>query len=240
MTPPRVPLLFLPGLLCDEALFAPQLAGLVDLADLRVARLAAHDTMAALAADALGQAPWPRFAVAGLSMGGYVAHEILRQAPGRVRGLALLDTSARPDSPEATDNRRRLMALAERDFPAVIETLLPKLMHPEHVADRRLAGIVRGMAERVGPAAFARQELAIIRRADSRPDLACIRCPSIVIAGADDALIPREVHDEQAAGIRGAELVLVPVCGHLSTIEQPDRVNEALRRWLAGLAARDA
>ena len=138
MTPPRVPLLFLPGLLCDEALFAPQLAGLVDLADLRVARLAAHDTMAALAADALGAGAVA--ALRGCADCRWAAtsrYEILRQAPGRVRGLALLDTSARPDSPEATDNRRRLMALAERDFPAVIETLLPKLMHPEHVADRQ-------------------------------------------------------------------------------------------------------
>ena len=232
MTTPRLPLLLLPGLLCDDELFAAQVAGLADVAELSVADLTAHDTMAALAADALARAPWPRFALGALSMGGYVAYEVLRQAPERVAALALMDTSARPDSAESTDNRRRLMALAERDFPAVVEALLPKLMTPAHVADARLAAAVRGMAARIGPAAFARQERAIIARVDSRPDLARIACPAIVIAGADDALMPREIHAEQAEGIRGAELVIVPACGHLSSLEQPAPVNAALRRWL--------
>jgi len=229
----RPPLLLLPGLACDAELFGPQMEDLAGVADVRVADLTRHDTMAALAADALAHAPWPRFALGGLSMGGYVAYEILRQAPQRVSALALMDTSARPDTPEATDNRRRLMALAERDFPAVVETLLPKLMTPGHVADPRLAKVVRDMAGRVGAVAFVRQERAIIGRADSRPDLARIACPTIVLAGADDQLIPREVHAEQAAGIRGAELVIVDDCGHLSSIERPAQVDAALRRWLA-------
>jgi pimeloyl-ACP methyl ester carboxylesterase len=113
----RPPLLLLPGLASDAELFGPQLEDLAVVADVRVADLSRHDTMAALAADALAQAPWPRFALGGLSMGGYVAYEILRQAPQRVSALALIDTSARPDTPESTENRRRLMALAERDFP---------------------------------------------------------------------------------------------------------------------------
>ena len=229
----RPPLLLLPGLASDAELFGPQLEDLAVVADVRVADLSRHDTMAELAADALAQAPWPRFALGGISMGGYVAYEILRQAPQRVSALALMDTSARPDTPEATDNRRRLMALAERDFPAVVETLLPKLMTPGHVADPRLAKVVRDMAGRVGADAFVRQERAIIGRADSRPDLARITCPTIVLAGADDQLIPREVHAEQAAGIRGAELVIVDDCGHLSSIERPAQVDAALRRWLA-------
>lgn len=232
----RIPVLFLPGLLCDAALYGPQLEDLVGVADMRVADLTRHDTMPAQAADAIAQAPWPRFAVGGLSMGGYVAHEILRQAPGRVSALALIDTSARPDTAEATDNRRRLMALAERDYAAVVETLLPKLMTEAHVADPRLAKVVRDMAMRTGPDAFARQERAIIGRADSRPGLARIACPTIVIAGADDQLMPREIHAEQAAGIPGAELVIVDDCGHLSSIEQPAKVNAALRRWLARAA----
>ena len=232
----RPPLLFLPGLASDAELFGPQMEDLAGVADIRVADLARHDTMAALAADALAQAPWPRFALAGLSMGGYVAYEILRQAPQRVSALALLDTSARPDTPEATETRRRLMALAERDFPAVVETLLPKLMTPEHAADPRLAKVVRDMAHRLGPDAFARQERAIIGRADSRPDLARIACPTLVMAGADDQLMPREIHAEQASGIRGADLVVVDDCGHLSSIEQPAKVNAALRRWLGRAA----
>ena len=229
----RPPLLLLPGLASDAELFGPQLEDLAVVADVRVADLSRHDTMAALAADALAQAPWPRFAVGGISMGGYVAYEILRQAPRRVSALALIDTSARPDTPESTENRRRLMALAGRDFPAVADALLPKLMTPAHVADPRLAKVVRDMAQRIGPEAFVRQERAIIGRADSRPDLARIACPTIVMAGADDQLMPREIHAEQVAGIRGAELCIVDDCGHLSTIEQPASVNAALRRWLA-------
>ena len=229
----RPPLLLLPGLASDAELFGPQLEDLAVVADVRVADLSKHDTMAQLAADALAQAPWPRFAVGGISMGGYVAYEILRQAPRRVSALALIDTSARPDTPESTENRRRLMALAERDYPAVVDALLPKLMTPGHAADPRLAKVVRDMAQRIGPEGFVRQEHAIIGRADSRPDLARIACPTIVIAGADDQLMPREIHAEQVAGIRGAELCIVDDCGHLSTIEQPASVNAALRRWLA-------
>jgi pimeloyl-ACP methyl ester carboxylesterase len=229
----RPPLLLLPGLASDAELFGPQLEDLAVVADVRVADLSKHDTMAALAADALAQAPWERFAVGGISMGGYVAYEILRQAPRRVSALALMDTSARPDTPESTENRRSLMALAERDFPAVADALLPKLMTPARVADPRLAKVVRDMAQRIGPEAFVRQERAIIGRADSRPDLARIACPTIVMAGADDQLMPREIHAEQVAGIRGAELCIVDDCGHLSTIEQPASVNAALRRWLA-------
>src|SRR6187455_2778185 len=229
----RPPLLLLPGLASDAELFGPQLELLAGVADIRVADLARHDTMAALAADALAQAPWPRFALGGISMGGYVAYEILRQAPQRVSALALIDTSARPDTPESTENRRRLMALAERDYPAVVDALLPKLMTPGHAADPRLAKVVRDMAQRIGPEGFVRQEHAIIGRADSRPDLARIACPTIVIAGADDQLMPREIHAEQVAGIRGAELCIVDDCGHLSSIEQPAQVNAALRRWLA-------
>ena len=233
----RPPLLLLPGLASDAELFGPQLEDLAGVADVRVADIAGHDTIAALAADALAQVPWPRFALGGLSMGGYVAYEILRQAPERVSALALIDTSARPDTPESSENRRRLMSLAARDFDAVVETLLPKLMTPAHAADPRLAKVVRDMARRVGPEGFVRQERAIIARADSRPDLARIACPAVVIAGADDALMPREIHAEQAAGIRGAELEFVDDCGHLSSIEQPRRVNDALRRWLARVPA---
>jgi pimeloyl-ACP methyl ester carboxylesterase len=229
----RPPLLLLPGLASDAELFGPQLEDLAVVADVRVADLSRHDTMAELAADALAQAPWPRFALGGISMGGYVAYEILRQAPQRVSALALIDTSARPDTPESTENRRRLMALAERDYPAVVDALLPKLMTPGHAADPRLAKVVRDMAQRIGPEGFVRQEHAIIGRADSRPDLARIACPTIVIAGADDQLMPREIHAEQVAGIRGAELCIVDDCGHLSTIEEPAKVNAALRRWLA-------
>ena len=227
-----LPLLLLPGLLCDGELWADQVAGLSDVARPRVADLTRHGTIGALAADALAQEDAPRFALAGLSMGGYVAFEILRCAPERVAALALVDTSARPDTPEATDLRRRMMRLAEQDFAAVVDALTPKLLHPAHAADPRIVRIVRGMAARVGPEAFARQQRAIIGRPDSRPDLAAIRCPSTVVAGREDALMGPEIHAETASRIPGAELVTIDGCGHLASIERPAEVTAALRRLL--------
>lgn len=233
---PRIPLLLLPGLLCDAELWADQVAGLSDVAAPRVADLTRHGTIGALAADAVEQAGAPRFALAGLSMGGYVAFEILRRVPERVVALALVATSARPDAPEQTALRRRLMRLAEHDFGAVVESLLPKLVHPAHAADPRIVRVVRGMAARVGADAFQRQQRAIIGRPDSRPDLATIRCPTAVIAGRDDALMAPEIHEEMAARVPGAQRVRIDGCGHLASIEKPAEVTIALRGLLRRVA----
>lgn len=230
----RLPDLFLlPGLLEDAEGFHALRLGLADVAHTRVADLTGADSIEALARQALAEAP-ARFHLAGHSMGGYVALEMQRQAPDRVEKLALLNTHARPDSPEATENRRRLMALAERDFPAVIRALLPKLMHPDHVADTNLAGIVTNMALAVGAEAFRRQETAIIGRIDSRPLLGAIGCPTLVVAARDDALMPVEWLEELARGIPGAELEIVEECGHMAHIERPREVIRLLREWITG------
>jgi pimeloyl-ACP methyl ester carboxylesterase len=163
-------------------------------------------------------------------MGGYVALEIMRQAPGRVDRLALLNTNARPDSPEATENRKRLMALAERDFPDVIRTLLPKLVLEEHLAE--LSGAITEMALGCGKEAFLRQERAIIGRIDSRPHLAAIRCPALVVAARNDSLMPVELLQELARGIQGATLAVVEKSGHMASLEQPEEVADLLREWL--------
>lgn len=225
-------LLLLPGLLNDARLWREQIAGLAGVARATVADLTATDTMAGLAATALEQAPPGRFVLAGLSMGGYVALEVLRQAPERVAGLALLDTSARPDTPEATQARRELMALAATDFPAVIERLLPRLVRPEGLSDAALVATVRDMAGSIGREAFLRQQRAMIGRIDSRPWLARIRCPVLVLCGRDDVITPVEVHEELRDGIAGARLTVIDDSGHLSTLEQPGRVTDALREWL--------
>jgi pimeloyl-ACP methyl ester carboxylesterase len=229
----RLSLLLLPGLLCDDRLWRHQVAGLTEMADATVADLSGADSIAGLARDALARAPAERFVLAGLSMGGYVALEVMRQAPERVLGLALLDTSARPDTPEATENRRKLVQLAETDFPAVTETLLPKLLHPSHVADAAIVDVVRAMADSLGPEVFARQQRAIIGRIDSRPFLAAIDCPTLVLCGREDAITPLEVHDEMASAIAGASRAVIEQCGHLSTLEQPRLVTDALLSWLA-------
>lgn len=225
-------LLFLPGLLEDADGFTPLVEGLRELAACTVADLTRSNTVADLARDALDQAPDGRFALAGHSMGGYVALELMRQAPERVERLALLNTHARPDSAESTENRRRLMALAERDFPAVIAAQMPKLMTPGHLQDAALTGVVGGMALAIGKDAFRRQQEAIIGRIDSRPHLKGIRCPTAVIAGRDDQLMPVEIVKELADGIPGARLTVIEDCGHKAALEQPARVLQALIDWL--------
>lgn len=227
-------LLILPGLLEDADAFEELVAALRGTADAVVADLTRADTIAALARSALEQAPDGPFLLAGHSMGGYVALELMRQAPERVSGLALLNTHARPDSEESTANRRRLMALAETDFEAVVSTLMPKLMTPAHLEDPVLTGIIGAMALAVGREAFRRQEEAIIGRIDSRPHLKDIRCPTLVIAGRDDLLMPVALLEELATGIPGARLEVLAECGHMASIEQPARVVELMEAWARG------
>ena len=233
MTRPRTPLLLLPGLLCDAALWRPQTTALADIAVPIVCDLTRHDSLTAMAASVLADAP-EYFSLAGLSMGGYVAQEVMRQAPQRVLRLALLDTSARSDSDEQLARRRGLIELAGRgEFKGVTPRLLPLLIHPERLADQPLVDIVTGMAERVGKDAFLRQQSAIMGRPDGRADLGRIACPTLVLCGAEDALTPPALHREIAAGIKGARLEIIANCGHLSTLEAPDQVNAAFREWLA-------
>ena len=227
-----VPLVLLPGLLCDAALWRPQVEALADVADCQVADLTRDDSMAAFAERVLAGAP-PRFALAGLSMGGYVAQEVVRRAPERVMRLALLDTSARADTEEQSARRRGLIELARKgNFKGVTPRLLPLLIHADRLADEPLTTAVMAMAERVGMAAFLRQQQAILTRVDGRPDLPRIACPTLVLCGRDDALTPLAVNEEMARLIPGARMVVVEACGHLATLERPDAVNAALRDWL--------
>jgi pimeloyl-ACP methyl ester carboxylesterase len=168
-------------------------------------------------------------------MGGYVALEIVRQAPARVKGLALLDTNARPDTEQATADRRRMMALAETDFERVVSALVPKLLAPAHQRDTAIVSTVRAMARATGKEAYRRQQQAIIGRIDSRPHLAAIRCPTLVLCGAEDALTPPSLHEEMANAIAGSRLVMAPGSGHLSPIEAPSLVTHNLRHWISGL-----
>jgi pimeloyl-ACP methyl ester carboxylesterase len=233
-TPAKQGLVFVPGLLCDELLWQPQVAALADLADCWVADPTRSDTMAEVAAGVLRDAPFEKFALAGLSMGGYVALEMVRQAKHRVLKLALLDTSARADTPEQLRKRRAFISLAERGrFLGVTDALLPMLVHPGRLADRELVATIKKMARNTGKEAFVREERAIMSRADSLPWLRTIACPTLVSCGRQDALTPLEHHEEMARAVAGSNLEIIEDCGHLSTLERPAEVNAALRRWLA-------
>lgn len=229
----RAALVLVPGLLCDRALWRHQAEHLSELAEIVVADVTRPDNMAAMAEAVLAQAPAGRFALAGLSMGGYISLEIMRRSPERVTRLALLDTSARPDTEEQRARRHAMIAQsAAGDFKGVTGRLLPLFVHPDRLQDDGLTGEVMAMTRRVGKEAFLRQQNAILSRADARAWLGSIAVPTLVLVGRQDALTPLETHVELAERIPRAKLVVIESCGHLATMERPEAVTAVMRYWL--------
>jgi len=227
-----LPTVFVPGLNCSARLYAEQIPALWRFGSVTIADHTRDDTIAAIAQRILADAP-PRFALAGLSMGGYIAFEIMRQAPQRVVKLALLDTGARADPPEQIKRRQAPIELAKTGrFAQVIDDSFLVFVPPERHGDVALKNIVRLMGEETGPQAYLRQQQAIIARPDSRPGLKAITCPTTVIVGEQDTATPAELAQEIAAGISGSRLVVIARSGHLSTIEQPHTVTKALVEWM--------
>lgn len=227
-----IPLVLIPGLLCDERLWDHQVRYLADIATPSIGNTLEDDDIRAMAARILDEGP-ARFALAGLSMGGYVAQEIMRQAPERVERLALVDTSARPDTAEVLRRRTGLIDLATKGkFKGVTPRLLPLLIHPDRQSDEELTSAIMGMAERIGQEVFTRQQKTIMNRVDGRGDLAAIKVPTVVICGREDALTPMEVQEELVAGIPGARLCVIEECGHLAPMERPHAVTALMRDWL--------
>ena len=224
--------LLLPGLLNDASLFTEQIAALAPLGRVEVADLTNAETISELATSVLKATSAERFVLIGLSLGGYVAFEIMRQAPERVAGLVLIDTTARPDNAEATAKREDLIKLAASDLDAVTEQLLPRLSHPERMNLPAVRGAIQSMATSLGSEVFARQQRAIMSRPDSRPTLASIACPTLVICGEDDLITPPELASEIADEIKHAKLALVEQCGHLATLDQPEEVSRLLLEWI--------
>ncbi|MGB0632178.1 MAG: alpha/beta fold hydrolase [Alphaproteobacteria bacterium] len=226
-------LVLIPGLLSSERLWRAQVDELSDIADIVVADMTQDDTMEHMAGRVL-ESVAGTFSLAGLSMGGYVAMEVMRRAPERVDRLALLDTGARADTPEQTTRRKDLIGLADRgEFKAVSPKLLPLFIHPDRLSDEALVADISEMANSVGKDAFLRQQQAIMHRSDSRPGLPAIACPTLVVCGRQDALTPPELSEEIAGLISGADLVVIDECGHLSTMERPEEVTAAMRDWMA-------
>jgi pimeloyl-ACP methyl ester carboxylesterase len=227
-----VPIVLVPGLACSARLYAPQLPALWRLGPVTVADHTRDDSLAAIARRILELSP-PRFALAGLSMGGYICMEIMRHAPERVLRLALLDTTAQPETPEQTERRRAQIALAEAGRMAeVIDQLFPTMVHAERRSDPQLRALFDRMADEVGPQAFVRQQRAIMGRPDSRPSLGEISCPTLVLVGEGDELTPPDRASEIASAIPQARLVIIPGGGHLTPLETPEATTSALEAWL--------
>jgi pimeloyl-ACP methyl ester carboxylesterase len=228
-----LPLVLVPGLTCTARLYAAQVDALWRFGPVTVADHRRASDIKTTAARILENAP-PRFALAGLSFGGYIAFEMMRQAAERIAKLALLDTSAWPDTPEQTAARHAWIAMAQSGrYGEMPDISIPRYLHRDRQNDPEMTGIVRLMIEETGPEAFVRQVKAIMSRPDSRPLLPSISCPTLVLVGDGDLATPPVLNQEIAAGIPGARLIVVPHCGHLSTIERPEAVNAALSEWLS-------
>ncbi|NDV00292.1 alpha/beta fold hydrolase [Pseudoroseicyclus sp. CLL3-39] len=218
-------------MMCDARLFAPQIAALSAGRTVQVPALTGAETMEALAEQVLSQAP-PRFALAGLSMGGILAMEMLRQAPERIERVAFLDTNPRAELPEVQAGRAPQVArVREEGLGSVLRReVFPHYLHPE--SDPAILDLCEEMALALGPDIFERQSLALRDRADAQEVLAAVRQPTLILTGEDDRLCPMDRHTRMAALMPHARLVVVPRAGHLPTLEQPAAVNAALNEWL--------
>jgi pimeloyl-ACP methyl ester carboxylesterase len=229
---------FLPGLLCDRAVWGSQLEALAGLAVCSVADYGVLDSLPAMAEAVLERAP-SQFVVAGHSMGGRVALEVCRRASGRIRGLALLDTGYQPRPQGAAGEQERsermeLVEFARRSgMRAMGKRWVRPMVHPDRLGDTPLVDAVLDMVERKSADVFEAQQRALLARPDATRLLPGISCPTLVLCGRDDAWSPVTRHEEMARHIPGSEFVVVERCGHMSTMERPDEVSDALVRWLA-------
>jgi len=235
-----IPLVLVPGLLCDAAVWEHQAVELRDIAEITIPDHGALDSLEKMAEAILARAP-QRFAIAGHSMGGRVTFEVIRQSPGRVTGVALLDTASTPrragSAGEAEAGQRyRLLEKARREGMRAmgLEWAQP-MVHPSRVPERELMNTILDMIERKTPEIFAAQIKALLERPDARPLLSEIKCPALVLCGREDSWSVPEHHEEMAKMIRGSRLVVVNDCGHMSTMERPQEVTAALRQWLTSL-----
>ncbi|WP_308915546.1 alpha/beta hydrolase [Jannaschia sp. LMIT008] len=235
-----LPLVLLPGMMCDARLFAPQVAALSADREVRVLPIADHDTTAALARAVLDAAPH-RFALGGLSMGGIVAMEVAALAPERIAGLCLMDTNPRAEAAEVAARREPQI---ERVRASHLRAVMRDEMKPNYLApgpDRAaVLDLCMAMAESLGPDVFVRQSRALQTRADRRDTLRGLTVPSLVLCGRDDTLCPLHRHTEMADLLPDAELVVIDGAGHLPVLERPKATNAAVAAWLGRVGGRSS
>lgn len=232
------PVLFLlPGLLCDETVFAPQAAGLADICDVRVPDLRGFSSMKDMAQHVLDQAP-ERFSVAGFSMGGRVAFQIMAMAPERIERFCVFDTGTGALAPGEEAKRQAIIDLAWREgMEALAASWLPPMLHPRRRNDPAFVEPLTAMVLRSTPEIHEKQIRALVTRPDARPVLPTIRCPTLIACGREDEWSPPAQHEAMAAAIPGARLVVIEDSGHFLPLEQPEAFTRALRDWMLTPAA---
>ncbi|MEM1361288.1 MAG: alpha/beta hydrolase [Pseudomonadota bacterium] len=226
------PLVLLPGMMCDARLFQPQIAALSGRYPIMTVPIGARDSMSALAAEMLSQAP-KRFALGGVSMGGIVAMEVLRQAPERVLGLALMDTNPLAESDTIKARRGPQIAAAEcGDLQRVMaEDMKPNYLshNPDHA---HILDLCMEMAMHLGPEVFVNQSRALRDRVDQSETLRAFDRPALVLCGREDRLCPPERHTLMHRLVPQSKLVIIEDAGHLPCLEKPEETTAALTRWL--------
>lgn len=228
----NIHMILIPGLGTSPRTYSNIIPELWQHGSVTIVNYAQNDSIEAMAKQILADAP-EQFALIGHSMGGYIAFEIMRQAPERVSKLALLNTSARSDNDEAKQKRQEKIEQAKQGkFAEIIKGTLPAFVHPSHKDDKNLQEIITAAHNDAGAENYIRQQTAIMNRKDSRPDIKDITIPTLVLTGDDDKLLPLEHSQEIVNAIRGAKLVVVTQAGHMAALEQPREVSKALVEWL--------
>jgi pimeloyl-ACP methyl ester carboxylesterase len=229
---PRPALILVPGLLCDATVWRQQVEAFAETREVIVPMLDGFDSIPDMAAAVLDRAP-AEFALAGHSLGGRIALEVIRQAPRRVTRLALLDTGVHPCAAGEPARRQELLAIASAEgMRAVARVWLPPMVHPSRHQDATVMNPLEAMVERRTPASFRNQVEALLNRPDGGPVLKSIRCPALVLCGREDGWSPRAQHERIAAAISGSVLAVIDECGHMAPFERPAEVTRELKRWL--------
>lgn len=240
MSPPH--LLFLPGLACDAEVWKHQARFLAGLTTVEVIDYGASDSLEKMAQVAIERAPY-RFAVAGHSMGGRVAFEVMRRAPERVAGLAVLDAAYRgmpaceAGKRERAERNELLEVALSKGMRAMALHWMRRIIDPSRLSDEPLTTSIIEMMSRKSTGIYAAQVKALLERSDATPVLSNIRCPTIVLCGRGDKVGPLSVHREMAALISQSKLVVIEKCGHMATMERPGEVTSAMTEWLKSLVS---
>ena len=222
----------IPGTLCDDNLFKYQTEGLKDLVDCHVACNSSASSLKQVAKNIL-EKQTGSFSIIGLSYGGIIAFELLRQAPERINKLVLMNTNYKEPSEQTRINQQRFIGMAYLgQFKEITsEILIDAMLHPKNAEKQELRETILNMALNVGIDGFFNQVKAQLGRPDSTKDLQNIKCPTLIITGREDNICPLKLHEDMAEAIPNSTLKVIEECGHLSTLEQPNLVNNTIIDW---------